>query len=292
MTKKQRHSLATTPEEAEAYASAFTEFALAEMATGGPDHHLRIIAELGLDDPWLICCYAAPYNCPGGLAIHDRWPTPYDLGGVEDWLRENWRGLPIRKERRPARSPAKMAECLISSASWASRTLPGLVRADYETLWSSLSEIKYTGRYLGMKLLEGLRRAGVIEATMPDIRAGCGADWSPRLALSHMYPEYDGILNLNGTKAAAKWVNDMAAEVYRDRFSFIPDTYTFEVLLCDFKQHLEGKYDPGKPLRSELEHVRKVEAWPAFRGVDLSGIYRLREELFPHYLLEEITPDA
>jgi len=295
--KKARYTLAKNEDDAVSFRNQFIAFSKAELATGGPDQHLQLIGVLGkkISDPaWLVGCYMAPYNVPGGLAINKSWTTPssaLDLDTLSEWFAANWAGLPVRKERRPCRSPKKMAEYLNSYAKWEMNTLPGIADADYETLWSSLKDVRFIGRYAGMKLLESLRRSDVIKAEMPDIRAGKGGDWSPRLALSYLYPEHDEVLNRDKSKAAGIIVNKFAASVYPyyKEAAGIPDMYTFEVLLCDFKQHLEGKYPPGKPLNSEFNHIEKIQSWPNFNDVDANQIFELRKELFPHEYLREIS---
>lgn len=298
---KTRYTLATDESMAKMYRERFIEFSKAELATGGPDQHLRIIGELGkrdeYDASWLVGAYMAPYNVPGGLAIIDSWPNAtyaYDAADLDDlasWFKTNWPGFPVRKERRPCRSPYKMAEYLNSYARWSIDVLPKIADANYETLWKSLDDVKYVGRYAGMKMLESLRRTGVIKAKMPDIRAGKGGDWSPRLALSYLYPEYDELLNRDHSSEAGIEINVFAEFVYPEfaQSAGIPDMYTFEVLLCDFKQHLEGKYPPGKPLNSEWNHIQKVKSWPGFASVNTDVIIELRRELFPHEYLFEVS---
>jgi hypothetical protein len=298
---KPRYTLAKDEDQAREYRRQFIEFSKAELLTGGPDQSITVIGELArryvTRPDWLVGCFMAPYTTPGALAIYDAWSDAehaLDIADEQDiavWFQDNWEGLPVRKERRPCRSPKKMAEYLASYARWSTNFLPKAKDADYETLWRSLDGIKYIGRYAGMKLLESLRRGGIITAEMPDIRAGKGGDWSPRLAFSYLYPEFDLMLNRDSSQATAASINRIAGDIYPmyKTAAGIPDMYTFEVLLCDFAQHLKGTYPPGKPLNSEWNHLQKVESWLGFSLVDTDPIWRLRSELFPHEYLREIS---
>lgn len=297
-----RHTLALTAEDTARFRAAFIDFARLELASGGPDHHVHEVADLcrsetcpPRDPAWFIGCYMGPYNIPGGVAIYDSWDrTSVRTDGpfpIEEWLRCHWAGIPIRRERRPCRSPKKMAVYLQSVAAWLDDLDPD---ATYEELWRSLDRVKYIGRYTGMKLLESLRRAGITEAEQPDVRAGKGGDWSPRLALSYLYPAHDEVLNRDSSKAAAEEVECLAATVfpeYREKAG-IPDMYHFEVLLCDFKQAVDGKYYPGRPLDAELVQRAQASGYFGHSGATdawLEILMKVRADRFPYEHLGEFA---
>jgi len=295
---KVRRTLSLTEADAIEHRRRFIEFSRLELATGGPDHHLYTIAKLAreTDDKrtaaWMIGCYMGPYNIPGGLVINNYWSASQVLDGpvaLEAWLRANWAGIPFRRERRPARAPHRLAPYLTSYATWLDWLFAnGPETLTYNELWESLEDVKTIGRYSGMKLLEGLRRAGVTRAEMPDLRIGTGGDWSPRLSLSYMYPKYDELFNRTQGRVASKRIEQFADGLYRDYYKDeidLPDVYHFEVLLCDYKQSVDGKYYPGRPLDSEIGQLYKARA--AFPAIDFDRVFEIRRELFDECYLGE-----
>lgn len=283
----ERHTLSRSDEDAQRYIKLFCEFSRLELGSGGPDHHLWLIGDLArqlapdyyAERAWLVACYMGPYNVPGGLKIWREFPVDRELDTLEDWLRANWSEIPIRKERRPARSPAKLTEYLRSARAW---VFDGSWdQHDFESVWISLEKVRYVGRYAGMKFIEGMRRANAgVVAKQPDIRAH-GA-WSPRLALSYLLPFADQTLNRDPSAAASALAESLASGVYKAlrEDAGIPDIYHFEVLLCDFKQALDGHYYPGRPLDSELDQL-------AVAGDDRELILAARAARFPELFLGE-----
>jgi len=261
---------------------SFVSFSRSELSSGGPDHHLRTIADIARsryggpeERAWAVCCYAAPYNVPAGLAILDEWPLDRPLDGIEGWLVENWRGIPIRKEKRAVRSPAKMARHIRDLRAWASG-IGALIDAaeSFEDLWSSMRGVWGAGRYTSCKLLEGVRRAGVTSVPQPDIRPN-GAKY-PRRALSFIHPEHAEELNATGTRTYDAFADGLA----RGTATAVPapDVFTAEVLLCDWQQALRGSYYPGRPLDSEIDQARQVSE---HFGTDLAALWDVRASLFP-----------
>ena len=156
------------PWESDVAWDSLRAFIEADVATGGPDPHMTVIAEAGNLWPssseayWpAVCFVAGPYTVAGGCAIAAHCgPIANDAAALEDWLREHWAGIPIRGERRPVKSPAKMAAAIVSCNAWAfelfegeAGEMPGAF--SYETLWKGIQDnCQYMGRYAAMKLLE------------------------------------------------------------------------------------------------------------------------------------------
>lgn len=236
---------------------------------------------------WLAGCYVGPYNEPTGEFIFNSWPggtKSFDSDGFAKWVEDNWSALSIRQERRPVKSRAKFAQFFASYNAWLiGGGLERLKQADtLEKAWEETENIRFVGRYAGMKLLETLRRMIPMPWEFTDIRAD-GA-WSPRLSLSYLYPEKDEWLNHTSGKKNAQAVNEWANEVYTDLFKdFIPDVFHFEVLLCDYKQAVDGKYYPGRPLDSAMGHYDKVTQ----NGGSAPTFWDLRKSMFDHRLLGE-----
>lgn len=265
-------------------------FGAAELATGGPDPQVRLVAEatrrLDVDPDWAAGCFVATYTCAGGAAIWGTWSAEQALtypAELERWLRDHWAGVPVRRERRAVWRADKLATSLVSYARWAHDRLPALREAPYVDLYDAIdAEVAFFGRYAAMKVLETLHLAGRVAASQVDIRPR-GA-WSPRKTLALLYePAHayrsDAPLDLAEAHELAKHAHD----ALDGRATW----FQVETLLCNFRQALDGKY-PGRSHDRELGHWLKAEAhWgPQLR--DWLPFYDLRRELFPAHCLGEV----
>lgn len=290
-----RRTRAETPEQAADYQAKFADFARYELRANGPDQHMweaGLLAREAPDPAWFIGCYMGPYHVPAGIVLTHAFPTRFDYLHTSNtlWLQNNIFGkIAVRKERRPVMSAVKMNRYLHSFALWL--TLPTFIsNAPYTYLWDSLDRNVYgVGRYSMMRLLEGLREAGVIDARLPDVRFGRGGDWSPRLCLSYMFPQYDA--ELNGGNRTGQFATEVAMGTHAQTFPFVPSLYRFETLLCNFRQWLNGKYYIGRALDSELERIAEAEQnVPQLFGVaDRETMYAARRKLFPAEMLGEVS---
>jgi hypothetical protein len=278
---------------------AFKEFVQYELLCGGPDPHMKlaqsIAGQLSADPvtrAWFIGCYIGPYNVPTGEAIFAEWPRPMAVlwgpTGFEEWVKEHWHDLVLRRERRPVRSSRKFVEHMLDYADWLVR--PGgfeaLARSEsFEESFEIVRQVRYNGRYATMKLYEALRRTcGLPKHEFTDIRPAGG--WSPRLALSWLFPIYAEYLNGNDCELNLGIAQGLAGnlrDILRDEGIDL-DWFNLEVMLCDYKQAYDGKQYPGRAHDSELAHLRKVQAaFPntTFRTLDT------RAMLFPNWALGE-----
>ena len=279
---------------------AFREFVRYELLCGGPDPHMKLAQSIAgqlsadlMQRAWFIGCYIGPYNVPTGEAIFADWSHPvralHEPWDFEDWIRSNWSNLVLRRERRPVRSPRKFAEHMLDYADWLTR--PGgfeaLARAEsFEESIEIVRQVRYNGRYATMKLYETLRRTcGLPKYEFTDIRPAGG--WSPRLALSWLYP--DDAVELNGNDSAfnltmAQWDAELLR--YELKMGGIDlDWFNLEVMLCDYKQAYDGRQYPGRAHDSELGHLRKVQA--AFPNTVFRTL-NTRSLLFPSWALGEV----
>jgi hypothetical protein len=265
----------------------FKEFALYELAAGGPDPHMRYAGKAafpyGWDEIiWRAGVYIAFYNFPTAEVVWQHWPykdaATYD-GGVEAWLLEHWQGLKTRRERRTVRTPEKMAACLTGYLEWMKR-LPAVLKelpADpedaYEALWEEAEDIPYFGRYATFKLLEFYRRYADVNIRMPDIRPEGG--YSPRLTMAMF-----GGFRLD-PRSGGEWLSreeayvnrpealgrvDVAASLVLRRMQMelnLPiDYYLVEVFLCDYRQSWEGQRQyPGRSNDSELGYYEAIKPY-------------------------------
>ncbi len=294
MTK--RTTISRDASEADNYWTDFVEYAKLETGTGGPDPHMKFLGGMLADaDPleklWRVGCYTAVYNTAGAQVLWEHFPWKKvalaDTGGVPlAWIQQNWAGLPLRRERRPVRSAAKLHRHLDSLVLWLKLMEPVLYEYTYEELWAALDELYGVGRYMGMRFLEALRLHCGIPARMPDIRPRGG--WGSRLTVSFFYPEYDAELNGNDSMRNVSLANELGRHV-KDRLGkdgVDVDLYTTETLLCNYRQALtRGKY-PGAPHDSELGYIAAAQR---FWGAEYSPAraYEARAARFSPLVLGE-----
>jgi hypothetical protein len=275
---------------------AFVDYGVCELGLGGPDPHLKlaVAAMLETDDleerAWRACCYVGPYEVSTGAVLWTHWPLRVVLAHpaeFSEWLRQNWKGLQFRRERRAARTPVKLADALISASHWVTTELFSIQKADYEKLWQSTNAgLRYYGRYALIKLTEALWRGGVVAARTVDIRPRGG--WSPRETLSLLFPEDAEQLNGNDRlenirvvllrmEEARGWLSEAVGE---------PVSYfDVEVLLCQYRRALEGGGYPGRSHDTDLSYYGKVRG---YWGAVPLPFFRRRRALFPAEVLGEI----
>lgn len=275
----------------------FLEFSRLHLLAGCPDPHLKMAVHQmrATEDPyesaWRAGCYVAPYEvCTGSLiwSNWDIWSVKEKPGEFTKWIEETWSRWNIRRERRAARTPSKMAECLLSYANFV--TDPNLLAAhvedQYQDLWSvSDVSLRYFGRYALIKLLEALNRGGLVRNIIPDIRPNGG--WSPRETMALLDPAHAALYTEGGNKTAVlNTIQEETDKLQRELSEYtqqVVSYYNVEVLLCNYRQY--PKHHPGWPLDSDLKYyytfVRNNEE-PTF---DWKA---MRKELFPIEVLGEI----
>lgn len=275
----------------------FLEFSRLHLLSGCPDPHLKIAVHQMVqeDDPyesaWRAGCYVAPYEVCTGSLIWSNWNV-WDARNKPEqftkWIADTWPKWNIRRERRAARTPTKMAECLLSYANFV--TTPELLAAHardkYDDFWKLAdANLRYFGRYALIKLLHALHTGGIIEHPINDIRPAGG--WSPRETMALLDPAMEELYTKNSTKpdvlAVIKTRTDIVKELLEDHVGEKVSYYDVEVLLCNYRQY--PKHHPGWPLDSDLNYYHTfVQNWeePVF---DWKAV---RAELFPAEVLGEI----
>jgi len=281
----------------------FTEFTILKLQVGEPSPHLAIVGYLSKEQPllrkgWYIGCYGATYCLPSAQMLWEHW-SPELVNKQPDnfaaWIKENWAGIITRTERRCVRTPEKMTVCLTEYAAWLTKSFEGLpaLAADgpedyYNKVWDSVCSVKYIGRYIAIRMIEGMRRYCGIPAELYDVRSLGG--WSPRITLSWMYPEMkDAILqeNKQGEEAADKAAR-MLLEVVFDRVPGI-NFYVLAAMLCEYRVAIEkGKQYPGWTLDQEPLLYDKAKAYWGNR-LEAAGLWEARAALFPHAVLGELS---
>lgn len=279
----------------------YAEFCRLEIASGGPDPCLDIVAAncKGLNmrtAAWRAGCHVNTWVIASGAMIWDEYPDPgmvaNDPEELVEWLTVNKEGLPARRDRRAVYDKKKMAQCAITYGDWVINHLPALRDASYEELWDSVStNVRYFGRYATLKVLESLRRMEIVSAAASDIRAQ-GA-WSPRLTLSWLFPDGAELLNNGGNKVAAiKEVDAMAQASIDDveeRAGIKLNYYQQEVLLCNYRQGITWRH-PGRSHDSELGYwFRTSDYWGRERLAEAVRFFSVRKQLYPKAYLGELN---
>ncbi len=289
----------------------FTEFTKYKQEIGEPSPHLAIVGWMCQDKPvesklWLLGCYAATYCLPTAQVLWETWkPSELirDFPKFEGWLNKNWEGIITRQERRCVRTPRKMADCLKSYLHWMREEYPKLhsdgacsgiffegnpeeANAYYDRVWESVEGIRYFGRYINIRLVEGLRRYCDIPARLYDVRSIGG--WSPKKCLAYLYPKHaDKLLidNREGNILTNRLFYKLLSRVRRE----VPtaDEYVIAAMLCEFKGSYEKRHQyPGWTIDQEpLLYDKVLSYWKD--KVDTRLLWSARESLFPAEVLGE-----
>jgi hypothetical protein len=277
----------------------FPEFVRQELAAGGPDPQVALMAELVKNfgprkKLWAIGCYCAHHCVPSAYAVAMSW-TPEDAyfdsegGNLEKWLRDHWQYLPVRPEMRSHRMPEKRAKCLQDWAKYALEWTPERTNKSYEEVWKDTEySVKYFGRYMNIKFLEMLRV--ILPAPhldMPDMRAK--GSWSPRKALFMLWPDVTLLgVREDESKIALQIVDDTAhttRQVLSEKNIIEVNMFQLQVLLCEYKEALAGGFYPGGTHDEELAYIEMVE--PRFATL-MDDVLEARRNIFPHHLLGEL----
>ena len=273
------------------YWQSFADFCRAEKAAGGPDPHVELSGYLVKDKSvedrlWMGGCYVAVYNVAMAEVLVQEWPyrrIQVEPSLLEPWLEQNWHRVLFRRERRAARSPKKLASCLLSYSNWMKAEWPQLINQSYENFWVSTNRISTFGRYIVFKLLEYFARHLETATLAPDIRP-IGADW-PRQTLRELFPAKAYLTHGNTADSIAR-VNELATStkfILGAEFGISLDYYQLEALLCEFRQMYKNHtFYPGRPQDSEFGYYNTL------RTVRKDSPFLLaRRALFPEFCLGE-----
>ena len=281
----------------------FGLFCQRKKAVNGPDVHMKA-AGFGTEDagdelPWRLAVYNNFCSTPSAAVVWANW-TWDDVWGdgdneLENWIRQNWKGIPIRQNRRPARSVPKLTRSLKTLADWMCDDFGDLPNISYEEAWKSLDSVYTWGRYVKIKYLETCRLflgPEYAHLIAPNIHGAGG--WSPRRALGILYPEYAMIVanKARNDKQTLAFTHSLADDVR----AYVTDnwievsTYELEALLCNYRQTLStGKtFYVGRTIDSELEYQQKIESYwgeDPYRGT--FDFYDARRKAFPKETLGE-----
>ena len=256
----------------------FLEFSRREIATGGPDPHMKLATNI---DPsaWFCGLYTIPYVVSSAEVIRHYLPEPRTIDATQaEWL---WKRIVVRKERKVnGFGPKKLEQTINGLNAFVHDYLPiAQTCPDFNSAFEYVVDsMPNYGRYFGMKFYESLRRAGHLQHEFTDIRPKGGA--MSRTGLALLYPQHDYKLN---KPFALEETNALANEL---RHQVPCDWFTIEVLLCNYRQACNGQQYPGRGHDSELGHFHKVQALnPTVNFRTLEA----RRVLFPHEYLGELN---
>lgn len=272
---------------------AMAEFCRFDKMTGGPDSHMTTVVKMSEGESleskgWRALVYAAVYNVPMAQVIWERCPEPAGVRELASWVELHWRQIVLRRERkRCLLTPHKLMTCLQSAADWLNVDRIQSAKS-YDELWKAADEIKFFGRYAKIKSLECLRRMGLTEHMIPDLRAHDAK--SPRQGLAILWPEYVDLLLHGGNEkyTVLATVENLASETIarlRRDYGVELNCYEMQTLVCDFKQvvHTARQY-PGRSVDSEFTYYQKVtDNFPLDRSM-----FEARRALFPEWSLAEV----
>lgn len=281
------------------------EFTALKQQIGEPSPHLTVVGHLVknlalLEKVWMIGCYAATYCLPSAQVLFAFWSHEEirdrpDL--LLEWLRDNWKGIITRTERRIVRTPEKMARCLISYVDWMGREFPRIydMRNDdidprdyYDIVWDSANKVWSFGRYIVIRMIEGLRRYCSIPATLYDLRSIGG--WSPKKCLCYLYPEYANrilIDDRDGNTLTNILFEDLLA-VTRKQLPTL-DHYVLAAMLCEYRGAYENRHQyVGWTIDQEPLLYDKVIAYFG-KDLDPAELWEARAASFPKEVLGEIS---
>lgn len=268
------------------------EFIRAETAVGGPDPHIATLGEMIKDCTqeekiWRAGCYAVGYNVPTAEVLWREWPWDRILMETqvfEKWLKENWAGIGLRRERiRPIGTPSKYAKCLLSYAEWMRDTDKWWwYEPDYPRAWEQLTKIWGMGRYVLLKLAEVFTRYCDGLFVQTDIRAQ-GAK-SPREGLALLWPnEAAWLLSSVDNARTAELVEELANKTMSNLGLSI-NHFTMQVVLCEYKKVFLGRQYPGRTHDTELRYLREAQTYWGHE----SDMLTARAQVFPARALGEV----
>ena len=280
----------------------FIQFTSFKNKVGEPSPHLAMVGYMAKDKDkhttaWMLGCYAASYCLPTAQVMWSNWDyarVVSEPGKFLNWLKNNWKGIVTRQERRCVRTSEKMHRCLHGYAVWLDSKFDSLYDADsksseeyYDYVWDSVCSVPFIGRYIGIRLVEGLRRFCGVQAHLYDVRSMGG--WSPKKALVFLYPKEQKWL-LSNTPEANTRADEIAADLLSKVKARLPyvNYYVLAGMLCEYREAFERRHQyPAWTIDQEPLLYDKVRSyWQD--DLDMKLFWSTRKALFPREALGEL----
>ncbi len=285
----------------------FVDFTRKKLQVSEPSPHLQMVGHVAksdncseLETVWRIGCYAIPYAFAVGAACWSKFSAEavlQDFAPMEAWVRKNWPGIlaGTRRERRCVRSVENYVTCLRSYVDFLRngyqriRELPRdkSRTAYYDAVWEEVTAVQFFGRYISIRVVEGLRRFVGIPAELYDIRA-MGA-WSPRKCLVYLDPA-NADTYLTDTRDASERTNELASEMARRIAAEVPGCtfYIFAAMLCEYRDAFEDRRQyVGWTIDQEPLLLKKTAPLLANSDFSEADFWKARASLFPAPVLGE-----
>lgn len=272
----------------------FEEFTRYEIASGGPDPHLKMASALALEDEdplWCAGCYTSSYVVATNYVITSRFSRRdvlKDPSKLKKFIVDNWEFLPIRKERRVnGTGPEKLAEIIYEYGKWLDAGgVDALEGLSYEETFKAVNP-PHHGRYFKTKIYEVLRltldkMGGFSLPEMEDIVPKGGAH--PRKAFLNFFATHSHKSDKSEDLSEAnRYASELKSHLFTKGLSV--GWFTLEVLLCNYRQAVAGGQYPGRAHDSELGHCKTVAK--KF-NVSARRVLECRSEMFEPKFLGEV----
>lgn len=273
----------------EDYKKLFIRFCRLEVASGGPDPQMPVLAGLcaksTLQERYLLSgLYAMIYDVTSAEYV---WrlmlDTSYKPAKLIDQV---WDKIVIRNERRCVRTREKMTRCLAGYLQWMNGFKPATVGNDYMAMWEQVTSVPYIGRYSAIKLIHTLRHTTGLPVLDPDIRPKDA--WSPRYSLSLIYPEHKKImLDKSAPIAEVNAIAAKALHLLQRKVDGKLTYYELQTMLCQFRECLKGnRFYPGRSHDEILDYYNRMKRK---RSGFSSQLFSVRAKLFPSAHLGEFN---
>jgi hypothetical protein len=282
----------------------FMQFTERKQSVNEPSPHLAMVGYMSsglkvIEKVWRIGCYAIPYSLPVGMMMWEAFDSDQAMANpakVAEWVEHNWKGIlaGTRRERRCVRTFKKYNECTLGYIQFMKEGLPKVLALDktlplaeyYDKVWEEVGKVKYFGRYIGIRVVEGLRRFCNIPAELPDIRS-MGA-WSPRKCLVYIYPDKADIL-LNESASNNKATEDLAWQLSKLIKVKVPTAthYVVAAMLCEYRDAFEDRRQYVGWTIDQEPLLFKKSAEYFGHSLDADLFWKTRTALFPIQALGE-----
>lgn len=285
----------------------FREFTKHKQEVNEPSPHLAMVGRMSagcstIEKVWRIGCYAIPYSLPVGMMTWQTFTAEQAMSNpkkVTAWVEKNWLGIlkGTRRERRCVRTIKKYSECIASYIKFMRDDMPVILSNPpetfdpleyYEFIWDAVQHVKFFGRYIGIRVVEGLRRYCGIPAELQDIRS-MGA-WSPRKCLVYLYPDKSEIL-LNESAENNMLTESIAWGLSKQTRKAVPTAshYVIAAMLCEYRDAFEDRRQyVGWTIDQEPLLFKKSAE---YFGEDLDSklFWNTRRAVFPRQALGELN---
>jgi hypothetical protein len=289
--------------DADWHLDKYTEFAHRKLEVGEPRPHLALFKALnkGVEEEellWRVGLYLNTYSIMTAEAVWSHWSfaaQDKNWPAFAAWVKDNWAGFHMRKDRRWAFPRLKFMGCLESYKGWCKYNLPELTKgkASYDQWWESSEKVWGFGDYIKSPMVNTFKELGYTNAILYDFRTALKD--SPRKGLALFRPEIAStVLDLPAIEIHVI-AGQIRMEILRrgtKRFNRPPDWlswYNFATLTCEYLQSYGKGYEyPGNCHDEELEYLNGDHHHHWVSMGFKTRLFDIRKEIFPNQCLGEL----